>query len=228
MSQLWELFVLIGKIIWSKTSASFFAIDAFFTSISAYFFVQALYAIVVGLVVLKLIHKVTSYYYDYNYIHRSLKSSIGSQRDLAVFLQPLLRKQRSGGLMNNLLEVRKYLMHLRPAELQLLGTYFKGSIAAVKYRKLLVYAGAVLLGLLTSMALGIVSVQNITFTQTSAIKTVVLILIWLMLVSITMQKKLSQLIQLHGMVETCLQEKKDDPFEPNQKPLQEIVYETST
>ncbi|WP_062233620.1 hypothetical protein [Fictibacillus sp. FJAT-27399] len=225
MDQLWQLIVLVSKLLWAKAAAGFFALGVLIEVLFQNFWVQFSAAIIIGMLTVKIIELSIRYYYYHNFVHRKLKNSLGSPADLDLFLQTSMKREISRGLLPNLNYLRSRLIQMRPTELRLFHTYLKTNTRTMKNGKAVGYTIGILIGLFTSIAMDILHLEGLSFSQESTVKTVLLLLVWFVIAHLWMNKRIRTFAQLDGVVLACLNEKLHDPFEPDEEPSDAPYFE---
>lgn len=225
MGQLWQLVELVSKLLWAKTVAGFFAFGVLIEVIFQNFWVQFASAVIIGALVLKGAEFCIRYYHYHNFVHRKLKNSLGAPADLDLFMQTFMKREISRGLLQNLTYLRSRFLQLRPSELRLFHTYLKTNARTLKTGKPVGYAIGILVGLFTSFAMDIIQLEGLSFSQESAVKTMLLVMVWFVIVHLWMNKRIRLYSQLDGIVLTCLREKANDPFDPDEEPIERSFYE---
>ncbi|MGC4377769.1 hypothetical protein WD019_12615 [Fictibacillus sp. Mic-4] len=212
MEDIIKLVVLVGKLIWAKASSEYLTIKELIETAFQNFWFQFAWTLLVISAVIAAIEFLIRYYYFHNFIHRKIKNDLSSSYELKLFMESLLKKEKSKGMLMNLKYVRSQLLSLRTGELRLLETELVALKQSVRSLKTIASAAAIFLGLLSSFILGIFRIDDFMLTQESVVKTLLFMVSWFLISHVVLIKHQRRIVQMHELVQNCIDDKRLDSY----------------
>ncbi|MDR7074128.1 hypothetical protein [Fictibacillus barbaricus] len=174
-----ELFLLANKVIWVQIKTAVYPIKELFESgMNSFWFVFAI-TIIAGILLIEAVNRIITFYQSHNFIHRKMTFEHSRDIEYSLFLQNLWQKERSKGLVGNAKSAKSKYLQFNSQERLFIQNYLQQRVRFLRSNQSLFLLAALFIGLISSIAAGVLPINSMKFTLESTVKTTLFLLVWL-------------------------------------------------
>ncbi|KZE64671.1 hypothetical protein AWM68_11065 [Fictibacillus phosphorivorans] len=174
-----EILMLTGKVIWVQIqTVTTPLIELIQSGANNFWFVFAV-TIVAGAALLSLMINGITFYQAHNFIHRKMVIESSQDIEFTLFLKSLWQSDKSKGLLANAKSAKSRYLQFNAQERLFVQTYLHQRLKFLRTNHPLFILTALLIGLISSIAVNVLPLEAAAFTAENVLKTTLFVLVWL-------------------------------------------------
>lgn len=179
-----EILMLTGKVIWVQIQTVINPlIELIQSGANNFWFIFAV-TIVAGAALLSLMINGITFYQAHNFIHRKMVIESTQDIEFTLFLKSLWQSDRSKGLLANAKSAKSRYLQFNSQERLFVQTYLHQRLKFLRTNHPLFILAALLIGLISSIAVNVLPLEAAALTAENVIKTTMFILVWLFIMQV--------------------------------------------